>query len=356
MGGITNPMAEPEITKFLFDRSFDEEAKEAPGSAPETEADMAEVAAEDEVEPEQEVPTFSEEEVAAARQEGYAKGKGDGIREAATGIERRIADTLDGVGARLADLLSQAEEARDSTVQSGVSIATAITRKLFPELSRRGAVSEVEAIVAAALERGIEEPRVVVRVDPEIYGQVAEHIHAQAVARGFEGKVLVMEDPDLLQGDCRVEWSNGGAERDSASLWQEIDEIIERNLSLTSQDEENPEEGVSGQTGIIEVSSDVGGQAGGPQEPAVSQGGDAPAEAPEEALPSDGDGTGGEPGSGSEALSGGNGDVGGDAVAQDGVQPSEGEAIPPAPDGDHGAAGEMGGVAAEGMTADSREE
>ena len=47
------------VRKFLFENSFDDE------------------------EPEEVVPTFSEEEVNAAREEGFAAGEEEGIREAA---------------------------------------------------------------------------------------------------------------------------------------------------------------------------------------------------------------------------------------------------------------------------------
>ncbi len=32
----------------------------------------------------------------------------------------------------------------------------------------------------------------------------------------------------LAQGDLRVEWTDGAAERDEARLWREVDEVLER--------------------------------------------------------------------------------------------------------------------------------
>ena len=45
---------------------------------------------------------------------------------------------------------------------------------------------------------------------------------------GYEGKIVLIAEEALLPGDARVEWADGGAERDSARLWRQIDEIVAR--------------------------------------------------------------------------------------------------------------------------------
>ena len=34
----------------------------------------------------------------------------------------------------------------------------------------------------------------------------------------FEGKITLHKDSSLAMGDCRVEWENGGVERNSADM------------------------------------------------------------------------------------------------------------------------------------------
>jgi flagellar biosynthesis/type III secretory pathway protein FliH len=41
--------------------------------------------------------------------------------------------------------------------------------------------------------------------------------------------VVVMADAGVGPADCRLEWNNGGAERDVETLFQRIQDIVARN-------------------------------------------------------------------------------------------------------------------------------
>jgi flagellar assembly protein FliH len=51
---------------------------------------------------------------------------------------------------------------------------------------------------------------------------------------GFEGKVVVMAAPGLGAADCKVEWADGGAERDVERLMRDIEEVAERYIAQSS--------------------------------------------------------------------------------------------------------------------------
>ena len=36
-------------------------------------------------------------------------------------------------------------------------------------------------------------------------------------AHSFEGRLVVLAEPDIAVGDCRIEWADGGINRDSAA-------------------------------------------------------------------------------------------------------------------------------------------
>ena len=95
--------------KFLFENSFD-----------------------DEEEPEEGVPTFSEEEVNAAREEGFAAGKEKEIRLAAEATERDILAVM-GQGVEKFDDLFKVQEAANASIpESALSVAAGIARGLSP--------------------------------------------------------------------------------------------------------------------------------------------------------------------------------------------------------------------------------
>ena len=208
--------------KFLFDTSFDTE-KSAAAKA----AEAAKKAAE-EVPP---APTFSEEELEAARQAAFAEGKAAGLAEAEESHSKRLAEAVEALPPLFAQITQQMEAQADDLRRETLDAAVTVVRKLFPNLAREHGLDEIRAVVEACLERLRDEPRLVVRTADGDLDALKERIEAAAHNGGFEGKLVFLADERLAPGDLRLEWADGGAERDQAGLWKEIDAIIARALS-----------------------------------------------------------------------------------------------------------------------------
>ena len=144
--------------------------------------------------------------------------------------EIRAADALNVIGERLSEVFRIHEQANAETVRGAIAVAAAIARKLFPDLDRRNRLGEVEAIVRTSMERTMAVPRIVVHVNDSLTDDLSARIAVLRSETGFAGELVVAGDPNLQDGDCRIEWKDGGAERDTNALWQEIDEIIKNNL------------------------------------------------------------------------------------------------------------------------------
>jgi flagellar assembly protein FliH len=237
----------PAIEKFLFDRSFD---TDKPDPVEETEEGP------EEEEPEEIVPTFSEEEMKTARDEAFTKGKEEGVNEDAAATEQNLLASMEKLNEQFTNLFKSQEEADATILDSAVSVATMISRKIFPALNERGALEEVERLVVVALEKVLEEPSVSVYVHPDIEPVLSEHMGSLTAQANYRGEIRIFAAEDIPVGDCRVEWDGGGARRDTESLWQEIDEIVERNLLGIMESNgkspepatETPTEPISGET------------------------------------------------------------------------------------------------------------
>lgn len=197
--------------KFLFD-SLDFDAEEPSGPViPAT--------------PEPPEPTFSRGELDAARAQGFAEGQAAGLVDAKQSRDQVVAATL----ARIAvhtELLVSGEAARTAQSQAeSVRLAVAIVRKMLPGLARRHGLTEIEAMIGDCLADLVDEPRVVVRVHDRMLDSLKERVDAVARERGFAGKLVLLADPGLMDTDCRVEWADGGAERDIGRLWQQIERL-----------------------------------------------------------------------------------------------------------------------------------
>ena len=209
------------VKKFLFDTPFGT-SKTCDGEADQEDSDG-------------EVPTFSQADVDAAREEGFAAGKEEGIRAAANTTEHRITESLRLLIERLAELFRMQDEANTDTARNAITVAITIARKMFPDLASRNALGEVERAAGMAMEKVLNDSPVVVRVNPELRDLLAKRIDAHTAGTAAEGRVTVSGDADLPVGDCRIEWRDGGAERDTAAMWKGIDEIIERNLGCAAE-------------------------------------------------------------------------------------------------------------------------
>ena len=206
--------------RFLFDVSFDE-ADLALAEAEAT-AKLAVQEAEP-AEPEQNIPTFTEDQLNAARYEGYEAGHEAGIQEAGDAIETKINDVLSIISTQVDELFKRQADDTATTFTDAVNIAGTIARKCFPHLNDTHGFSEIERMVGEVLTEVLEEPRVIIHVNPTLKDPLDARIKTIASASNFEGQILILEAEDMAPGDCRIAWSSGTAERDMEGMVTLVD-------------------------------------------------------------------------------------------------------------------------------------
>jgi len=244
------------VRKFHFDESFDTEAPYSERKAAEAAARRAAEAPPPEPEPEPEPeapppPTFNEAELEEAKRiaradgaregdgRGYGRGFGEGMvkgmtegrqagqREAEARIEARFADAAVKIATDVQALIAAREARNEEFARMPVVVAMAMVRKLMPELTRRGGLAEIEGLIASLAADLIDEPRLTIRVEPETADLLRERLEGSRVL-GPDAKVMVIEDPTIAVGDGRVEWADGGVERDTRRLLDDIEAIVSR--------------------------------------------------------------------------------------------------------------------------------
>ena len=201
--------------KFLFDLNFDAASEPATTVAQPTPAE----------------PRFSAAEVDEARRAAFADGQAAGQTSALRSIEKSAADALQRVGEQTALLLQTQAQTEDKAMRSAVASAVAILRKLQPELASRKGLVEIEGVLAQCLQTMREEPRFLVRVHDSLLDPLRERLDALSAVSGYEGRIVIIADEAVAFGDCRVEWADGGVERDTARLWREIEAALGRVMT-----------------------------------------------------------------------------------------------------------------------------
>ena len=222
------------MQKFLFDTSFDPEdiqraratearrKKEAERAAQEA----AERAAQEPPEPEPE--RFTEDDLAAAKAAGFAEGEAAGRAAMERSAERQLAQVLEQVPGQLPDLIGAQKQSDADLAEHAVGIVMTLAHKLLPELARRRGLAEIEAVVRDCLVDMLDEPRLVIRVSDEMLDMVRARLDPMVADTGFEGAIVCMADAAMGPSDCRVDWADGGAERLSARLWDDIEQTVAR--------------------------------------------------------------------------------------------------------------------------------
>jgi flagellar assembly protein FliH len=74
-------------------------------------------------------------------------------------------------------------------------------------------------------------PHIAVRVNDALYATAREKLDDIARTNGFEGRLVVLGEPNIGVGDCRIEWADGGINRDSAAADAAIGAAVTRYIS-----------------------------------------------------------------------------------------------------------------------------
>ena len=163
----------------------------------------------------------------AAHRRGYAEAQND----AAVETSRRVAATLERIATTLADAGNALGSIETRLECEAVEVAVAIARKLTPTLLEREPFAEISTLAGGCFRELMTAPHIAVRVNDALYATAREKLDEIARAAGFEGRLVVLGEPGIGVGDCRIEWADGGITRDSAAADAAIDAAVTRYIS-----------------------------------------------------------------------------------------------------------------------------
>jgi flagellar assembly protein FliH len=174
--------------------------------------------------------------IAEAETRGYQKGLSAAEARAAaelkTDAERRRVTAFERIAVALEALAARLKGVEDRFEAESVEVAVAVARKLAPSLIAREPLAEVAALATECFGELLNAPHIVVRVNDTLYATAREQLEDIARARGFEGRLVVLGEPDIPVGDCRIEWADGGLKRDRAATETAIAEVVDRYVAV----------------------------------------------------------------------------------------------------------------------------
>ena len=236
-----------EQRRYMFDVDF------TPGAPQSPEGDADEVAADGEhishaEPPPPPAPMFSEEELNLARETAFEEGRRIGFAEGQDAGGVQMAQALEAITRSLPAVAEEQSRANDMITNDAIKLAMAAMRRAMPATAEKYAFDEVAKVVADLVPHLLDEPRIIVRVALPLVETMRERLEQVAHSTGFEGRMVVQEDARLGPGDCKVEWADGGAERDLSRVLSEMDQIVDRAFASVSNPNTGTEAAVAAET------------------------------------------------------------------------------------------------------------
>jgi len=164
---------------------------------------------------------------------GFDAAKKEAEQKCASQLERIAAEMHIAVG-HLASVETRLE-------REAIDVASAIARQLAPALIARQPLAEIEALVLDVLSHVRAAPHVAVRVSPDMAESAGARLKKIADERGFASRLVILPDPAIQNGDCLIEWADGGVSRDSESIDARIAQAIQNYLGVPAGSPKVPE-------------------------------------------------------------------------------------------------------------------
>lgn len=200
--------------KFMFDMDF-----AAPEKAPErtiTEKEVADL-------------------VANAEARAYRAGFDTASNEARAESDRRIALAMEEINISISNIAHGLNAVETRMEMEAVEVAVSIARKLCGQLIANEPMTELMAMVSDCLRHLTTTPHIVIRINDAIYDAAHDRIERVAKQTGFQGRLVILAEPDIPNGDCKIEWADGGIVLDRGATDAKINELVSRYMAARQQ-------------------------------------------------------------------------------------------------------------------------
>ena len=196
--------------KFLFDMDFS-----APDKTRERPATPSEIA----------------QKIASAEARAYRDGYDTAQREAKAESDRRTALALEEIAIGIQGIATRFSGIETRMETEAVDVAVAVARKLCSELISGEPLVEISRLVSDCFSHLVSTPHLVVRINDSLYEVAQQRIEHLAKQSGFAGRLVILAEPEVATGDCRIEWADGGVVLERAAIEAKINELVGRYMA-----------------------------------------------------------------------------------------------------------------------------
>jgi len=211
MGSMTNP------SKFLFNVDFSEPEEPEEVAPPEPEIPMLPVAEHEKL-------------LKEAREKAFEEGRVKALKDLQTKQETLLTAEVGNLVEAVGNVLNTLDEDQAAREQDAIGLAFLVARRLCAHLIARQPLAETVALVSECLGPLRKAPHLVIRIAEKDVEALKAQVDPIVHEKGFEGRLVILGEPEISRGDCHIEWADGGIQRNRKALETEIDANIRSYL------------------------------------------------------------------------------------------------------------------------------
>lgn len=175
---------------------------------------------------EPEIPTIplADHQALLAAAEEAAYQRGVAAREETESA--RLADEAQRIANAAEKILSAIDGDQVRMEADAARLALSVAQQLAPAALAEFPLADIEALIADCLSPLRDTPHLVVRLSERDSASIQDVIGKMARENGFEGRFVVLGEPDFADGDCRIEWADGGIVRNMTTAVASVESKI----------------------------------------------------------------------------------------------------------------------------------
>lgn len=209
---MTNP------SKFLFNMDFSEPEEPEEVAPPEPEIPMMPIADHQKL-------------LEKAKAQAFEEGRVQALKDLQTKQETLLTQEVTHLTKVVGEVLQKIDDSISAQEKDAVSLAFLVARRLCGHLIARQPLAETIALVSECLGPLRRAPHLVIRVAEQDVEALKAQVDPIIHEKGFDGRLVILGEPEISRGDCHIEWADGGIKRDRKAVETQIDGSIRAYLS-----------------------------------------------------------------------------------------------------------------------------
>lgn len=173
--------------------------------------------------------------ISDAEQTAFANGSAEGRHIALDEQPARLAAAMEKLAVQLSLEIARSEARALAQEIGAIELALELARKLAGRAIDRYPVAAIESAVQECFTEARTAPHIAVRVHESLVEDVKAHLGKLAAERGFAGKLVILGEPEIVPGDVRLEWADGGVVRERSVIDQIIEKTIHNHIASVEE-------------------------------------------------------------------------------------------------------------------------